>query len=82
MAVDTANKRFSLIGFGSPVPRMLPIPDGAFNAADRAMLLYLYHGLALGAVVPPPTIAAIVYGPYPIAVAYGPNPLAPLEANR
>lgn len=43
MAIDTAGKRFSMIGLGSPVPRLLPIPSGDFDAADRAMLLYLYH---------------------------------------
>lgn len=82
MAVDTAAKRFSLIGFGSPVPRMLPIADGTLSAADRAMLLYLYHGLSLGAVAEAPTIAATVYGPTNIAIAYGPVNIGPLEADR
>lgn len=36
-----------MIGLGSPVPRLLPNPDAAFGAADRAFLLYLYAGLAL-----------------------------------
>ena len=48
MAIDTAAKRYSMIGFGSPVPRLLPIPDGTIGNADRAMLLYLYHGISLG----------------------------------
>lgn len=82
MAVDTANKRYSLIGFGSPTPRLLPIPDGTIAAADRAMLLYLYHGMALGAVAEVPSIAATVYGPNPNAIVYGPVNIAPLEANR
>ncbi len=51
MAVDTANKRYSLIGFGAPIPRLLPIPDGAVGGSDRAMLLFLYHGYALGAAI-------------------------------
>lgn len=51
MAVDTRDKRFSLISFGSPIPNVLPNPDGSFNAADRAMLIFLYHGLALSAPV-------------------------------
>lgn len=83
MAVDTVAKRYSLIGFGSPTPRLLPIPDGTIAAADRAMLLYLYHGIALSAaVVEAPSIAAAVFGPNNIAIAYGPNPNAPLEADR
>lgn len=43
MAVDTRDKRMSMLGFGSPVPRVLPDPAGGFDAADRAMLLYLFH---------------------------------------
>jgi hypothetical protein len=42
LAVDTAQKRFSLVGLGSPVPRLLPIPQGSFAADDRALLIYLY----------------------------------------
>jgi hypothetical protein len=47
VAIDTRNKRFSLIGFGSPVPAPLPLPDSTISAGDRAMLLWLYFGLAL-----------------------------------
>lgn len=54
MAVDTTQKRFSLIGFGSPVPRLLPLPQGAFIADDRALLLYLYSGIVLSGAVAPP----------------------------
>lgn len=46
MAADSAQKRYSLLGLGSPVPRLLPIPQGTFGADDRALLLYLYSGLA------------------------------------
>ena len=42
--VDTAQKRYSLIGLGSPVPRLLPIPQGSFEADDRALLVFLYSG--------------------------------------
>lgn len=45
MAVDTANKRYSLIGFGQVTPRLLPVPDGTLDAADRALLLGLYAGI-------------------------------------
>ena len=47
MAVDTRNKRMSLIGLDSPVPTVLPHPDGDIGTQDRAMLLWLYHGLSL-----------------------------------
>jgi len=51
VAIDTRDKRFSLVGFGSPVPRILPNPDASFaNANDRAMLEYLYHGTLTAAV--------------------------------
>lgn len=51
LSVDTRNKRMSLIGFSSPVPTVLPNPDGTIASADRAMLLWLYHGIALSYVV-------------------------------
>ena len=47
MAVDTRNKRFSMLGLNQPGLSPLPNPDGAFSDADRAMFLYLYHGIAL-----------------------------------
>lgn len=46
----------ALIGLGSPVPRVLPNPDGSFNSADdRYMLMFQYP---IFAVVPPPTPSA------------------------
>ena len=48
MAIDSRNKRFSLLGFGQPhqIPCVLPNPDGSLaNVFDRAMLIYLYAGL-------------------------------------
>lgn len=43
MAVDTAAKRYSMIGFLQPLKRMLPIPDGGFSTQeDRQQLEYLY----------------------------------------
>lgn len=47
MAVDTAAKRFSMMGFGSPIPAMLPVPSGTVGASPRADLLFLYFGLSL-----------------------------------
>lgn len=56
MAVDTRDKRMSMITLCSPVPMVLPNPDGAIGTPDRAMLLWLYHGITLLAI----TTAAIV----------------------
>lgn len=43
MAVDTRNKRMGMIGLGSPVPRILPNPDGSFNLNnDRYMIMFQY----------------------------------------
>lgn len=49
MAVDTRNKRASMMSFGRPFITRIPLPDGTIDAADRAMLLHLYHGIALSA---------------------------------
>jgi hypothetical protein len=49
MAIDSRDKRFSVIGFGSPVPSALPLPDSTISASDRAMLAWLYFGLSIGA---------------------------------
>jgi hypothetical protein len=43
MAITTNSERMSLIGLGSPVPRMLPEPDASIDSADRALLIFLYH---------------------------------------
>lgn len=51
MAVDTRNRRMSLIGLGSPIPSVLPNPDGTIGAADRIQLLWLYPAYALGEVI-------------------------------
>ena len=51
MAVDTRNKRFSMLGLGQArgCPLVFPNPDGSFDAADRAQLDYLYQGISLAA---------------------------------
>ena len=61
MAVDTRDKRMSMIGLGSPVPSVLPNPDGAIGAADRAQLLWLYSGISL--VAPSAFVAAFTIRP-------------------
>jgi hypothetical protein len=72
MAVDTRNKRFSLIGLGLPAPRILPGPSGAITAADRAMLLFLYYS----ALAAPPTYAprvGTITGPDSTGAITGPD---------
>lgn len=53
MAVDTRDKRASLMSLGRPwVPR-LPLPDGGFTTAgDRAQLEYRYRGIVDGGAPP------------------------------
>ena len=34
MAVDTAAKRFSMMGFGGPVPEMVIVPDGTTQVPE------------------------------------------------
>ena len=46
MAIDTKNKRMSVIGLALPVPSMLPDSDGTIAIADRLHLLWLYSGIA------------------------------------
>lgn len=49
MAVDTRQKRMSMISFGDGViTHVLFEADGAVDADDRAHLLGLYSGIALG----------------------------------
>lgn len=73
MAINSRDRRFSMLGLGAPIPRALPSVAGSFDAAGRAMLLYLYHGIDVGeaVVVDIPTLAAIVYGPNPTATLGG-----------
>jgi len=50
MAIDTAEKRFSMMGIGMPFIRK-PIPQGALGKPGRATMLDLYSGIALTALV-------------------------------
>ena len=65
MAVDTANKRFSLLGFsqGRGFPYVLPIPDNSFNAGDRYQLVHLYQGISLDAPTGTPAGSGSTYSP-------------------
>jgi hypothetical protein len=48
MAIDTRQKRFSMMSFGSPIRfYALNEADGSVDADDRSHLLNLYSGIAL-----------------------------------
>ena len=46
MAIDTENKRRSVLGIWAST-RILPRPVGTIDAADRAHV-YIYSGIAIG----------------------------------
>ena len=46
MAVDTAEKRFSMMGVGNSTVKHV-LPQGALGASGRATLMDLYSGIAL-----------------------------------
>lgn len=46
MAIDSRDKRFSLIGLASPFVRCLQNPTGTVGLAARQMLEFLYSGIA------------------------------------
>ena len=53
MAVDTRDKRLSIMHLSSPWRGLLPTP-GTHDAADRLMVMFLYGGIAAGAAVEEP----------------------------
>jgi hypothetical protein len=56
MAVDTAGKRASALGFGAPFRLVAPTPDGSLaDTGDRQHVAYSYRGIAAGSPVAPPT---------------------------
>jgi hypothetical protein len=44
MAVDTVQRRLSIVNLGSPFRGILPLPDGAIEAEDRYTSVGLYGG--------------------------------------
>lgn len=55
MAVDSRDKRFSLLAFGKPVPQVFPNPDGsnwATSSERSAGGLWLYYGISIQAAQP------------------------------
>lgn len=56
MAVDTRNKRFSMLGFGQAwaSPYVMPDPSGGFDTElERVQLAYLYAGISPSGAPPP-----------------------------
>jgi hypothetical protein len=51
MAIDTANKRFSMMNFGRPPTSPLFPPSGSITEGDRYHLLNLYSGITLSGAV-------------------------------
>ncbi|MEE4302439.1 MAG: hypothetical protein V2J24_23570 [Pseudomonadales bacterium] len=49
MAVDTRDRRFSMMGLGADGE--IPAPDGTIATADRVMLATLYPGITPGSPV-------------------------------
>jgi hypothetical protein len=56
VAIDTRNRRASVIGYKLPMGRVFPNPDGSLTAPDRQQLTGEYPGIAVGA--PPATSGA------------------------
>lgn len=46
MAIDSRDKRASVIGHGLASLTVWPNPDGTLNAADRLHMAWLYRGIA------------------------------------
>jgi len=59
MAIDTADKRMSLLGLALPVPMVAPAPDGSIDLEDRLQWLWLYRSIAPSKAV----LAVSVYWP-------------------
>lgn len=61
MAVDTRNRRFSMLGLAFPSRAVLPDPDGSFERVDRLQLSYRYPLVTVGGFMCIP--AGMVYVP-------------------
>ena len=64
MAIDTKEKRLSMLNLGLPWFRALPEPAASIAAGDRQHLLGLYSGIAASTAVPkfPGSVAATATG--------------------
>ena len=77
MAVDTAEKRLSMMDMGPPIAPALPVPSGIINLDQKLHLLWLYSGIGPDVVVIVPSISPrIVYLPARSRTVYVPEPEA------
>lgn len=51
MAVDTRNKRASVLGIDLAFLHAWPNPDGAFDQSDRQQIAFKYSGILAGGAV-------------------------------
>ena len=65
MAVDTELKRASAMGFAHITRALLPPPQGASTAFQRAMGEYLYAGIAPEGYTPPLQRSGTMHQPSP-----------------
>ena len=56
MAVDSRNKRASVLGFGLAALLVMPAPDGTIDQADRQHVAYSYPGITAGTPIAPDVI--------------------------
>lgn len=62
MAVDTRNKRASVLGVGLLAALVLPAPDSSLSSGDRAQLTGSYAGLdAISPIQPEGVDATAIY---------------------
>lgn len=52
MAIDTANKRLSVLGVGLPAPRLEQVPAGHVQKMGRHIAAFLYGGITLQVLSP------------------------------
>ena len=72
MAIDTRDKRLSVIGYGLSIGSPLPTPDGTVAAAERRSLGELYSGVSIA--VNWAVRASMVGYTYPFLRPLGPYP--------
>ena len=58
MAIDTANKRMSVLNTGTSTAMLAAVPDGTVDDGDRYSLGYCYFGITLL----PPVVGGQVVG--------------------
>jgi hypothetical protein len=53
MAIDTAEKRFSIVDLSSPWRVQTVVPSGTVDESERAHFIFMYAGISLIAAIPP-----------------------------